>query len=767
MSEPAPELALSPPLRFGREKRRASSLWRLAIAATLKLLVAVCFVLFIGGQAAYMTPLYRNYVQPMIATWWGSHDEMVDPAYLLIVGIAPTLICVAAVQWLRRLRCQRGVWSVAKLLRRRPSAGGLSYGELLFLVILVGGNVLVFWYGFIRKHGHRPRFTGDPPHPSPPSPPSGPPYVRMIGNVLGFNCVFNMTMLFLPATRNSAWMEFINLSYANGIKYHRWLGVAAVLTGIVHCGCYYWSWLQDGRWKQMALPCWECSLWDHSGRKIWINVFGEAALLCFLLIGVTSIPWVRRRMYNLFYNVHQLLFVAVVFTVLHWARALWFLFPTFIAYLISRVISHCNGSSAAKVIEFSALSPTLCKIVVACTPSDRGHYQVGQFVYVNVPAISRLEWHPFTIASSPRTSPFYQPSVNTMTLLVKALGDWTNKLMIYQQTCERHSINPEVYVDGYYGASLVEVYSAYATVVLVGGGVGITPLLGLLEDACAAAEVRQTKSQSPIPRRVLVVFVMRELELLKDIYPLLLRIRDMDPQERYISVNLTLTIIPRPQDLDASLFASTSKPEKYSPVFTSAESEEFKVLTTGGKPFGTSLGPTNSLMVQFIAFGCAVGLVVTFQFGNGVLVAGLQDSVWVIQLVVKTSALFVAGLCVFVWVELMKWARSTRATLAPPYFTDNLGLKESLLPQAPVQTLLSGVSTFRDLVSEFQVSIGRRPNLATQMRDLHAGHRQRCSNGSPIGVFVSGPGSLKTAATRAAAAIDAADFDIHGEESEL
>ncbi|OWZ15355.1 hypothetical protein PHMEG_00011007 [Phytophthora megakarya] len=694
---------------------------------------------------------------------------MVDPSYLVFIGVAPTLLCVAIIQWLRQLRIQRGVWSFTRILRRRPSPNWNSYGEMLFLLVLVTINVLVFWYGFTKKHGHKPRFTGDPPRP--PGPPSGHQYVKMIGNALGFNCLFNMALLFLPATRNSVWMELMNVSYANAIRFHRWVGVVAVLTGIVHCGCYYYTWLMDGSWKQKALPCWDCSLRERTGRKIWINVFGEVALLCFLLIGVTSIPWIRRKMYNLFYNVHQLLFVAVFFTALHWARAIWFLLPSFVGYLISRVLSRCNGANAVKVIEFSALSPSLCKLVIARTSSERGRYKVGQFVYVNVPAISSLEWHAFTIASSPRTSS-YETNSNTLTLLIKSLGDWTEKLMMYQQVCERCAIEPEVYVDGYYGASLADVYHDYNTVILVGGGVGMTPLLSVLEDACSAAETRQAQGRTPLPRRVIAIFIMRELELLKEIYPLLARVRDLDPQGRYFSVNLTLTAIPRPDELDSTI-NFYKKPLNSLPADTFSHTRTFASNTKTGCPFGASFGPSGSSIVHFVAFVVVVGLVGIFQFGNGKLIDGLQDSVWLVQLSIKTIAMFAAGICVYggvVLVRTTRWVRGARAVykqVKVKYPLDELDLVEILLPQTRRRDFSQDILTFRDLLNDLRVPVGKRPDLVELLHEHHRDHHERQSDESPIGVIVSGPTSLKTATSRAVASISASHFDIHEEEFEL
>lgn len=714
-------------------------------------------VMFVGGIGAFMTPLYQSYVKPTVAVWWGSHDEMVDPTYLLLVGVVPTLMCVVVTNWRRSLRFRCGTWKVATLLRRRPRADWMSYGEILFLLVLVSGNALVFWYVLTRRH-HRPgpkppQGSGDHPSPSVFS-------VRTIGHALGFNSVLNLVLLFLPATRNSAWLELLNISYANGIKYHRWLGVAAVLTGFVHGACYYYCWLGDGSWSQMALPCWDCSLRDRMGRKIWINVFGEIAALCFVLIGVTSIPWIRRHLFNLFYYVHQLLFVAVIFTVLHWAQALWFLLPAFVGYLISRVLSHCNGSTLANVVEFSALSPTLCKLVIAYSPSKRGRFTAGQFVYVNVPAISRLQWHAFTIASSPLTSPYSDTSTYNMVLIIKSLGDWTEKLLAYAQDS---NVGPDVYLDGYYGASLSDIAAGYDMVALVGGGVGITPLVGLLEDMCVTAEQREMQGRLPFRQRVLCVLAMRELELMKEIYPLLTRIRELDPLGRFVTIHLTLTTTPRPEELDSLLYASRKGP------VVSYSTLKPRAAQVSGLAFAVALGSTGTWMLQFVTFTIVVSAVFLLQFGDGVLIASLRDSVWVVKLTVKLLTVFGAAVCVYCGVTLTKWSRDTRVACNLSHSQYSVGsheMKEHLLSQAPqVGATATGVVTFRDLISDLGVRVGTRPDLAVHLRQLRTQHQSK-GNG-PIGVLVSGPSSLKTATSEAIASIGAKDFDMHEEEFEL
>ena len=45
----------------------------------------------------------------------------------------------------------------------------------------------------------------------------------------------------------------------------------------------------------------------------------------------------------------------------------------------------------------------------------------GQYVFLNVPEVHPLQWHPFTVASSP-SNPY-------LVLMIKKAGDWTGKLI--------------------------------------------------------------------------------------------------------------------------------------------------------------------------------------------------------------------------------------------------------------------------------------------------------------------------------------------------
>lgn len=46
--------------------------------------------------------------------------------------------------------------------------------------------------------------------------------------------------------------------------------------------------------------------------------------------------------------------------------------------------------------------------------------EVGQYIFVQCPAVSKLEWHPFTLTSAPEEDYF--------SIHVRIVGDWTEGL---------------------------------------------------------------------------------------------------------------------------------------------------------------------------------------------------------------------------------------------------------------------------------------------------------------------------------------------------
>uniref|UniRef100_A0A674JM26 NADPH oxidase 1 n=1 Tax=Terrapene triunguis TaxID=2587831 RepID=A0A674JM26_9SAUR len=96
--------------------------------------------------------------------------------------------------------------------------------------------------------------------------------------------------------------------------------------------------------------------------------------------------------------------------------------------------------------------------------------EVGQYIFINCPSISRLEWHPFTLTSAPEEDFF---SVH-----IRAAGDWTENLIdTFQQQKPK---TPRIEVDGPFGTASEDVFQ-YEVAMLVGAGIGVTPFASVLK----------------------------------------------------------------------------------------------------------------------------------------------------------------------------------------------------------------------------------------------------------------------------------------------
>ncbi|XP_070616246.1 NADPH oxidase 1 [Erythrolamprus reginae] len=96
--------------------------------------------------------------------------------------------------------------------------------------------------------------------------------------------------------------------------------------------------------------------------------------------------------------------------------------------------------------------------------------EIGQYVFLNCPAISYLEWHPFTLTSAPEEDFF---SVH-----IRVAGDWTETLIDTLQ--QPNPPMPRMMVDGPFGTASEDVFR-YEVAMLVGAGIGVTPFASVLK----------------------------------------------------------------------------------------------------------------------------------------------------------------------------------------------------------------------------------------------------------------------------------------------
>ncbi|XP_006133990.1 NADPH oxidase 2 [Pelodiscus sinensis] len=102
--------------------------------------------------------------------------------------------------------------------------------------------------------------------------------------------------------------------------------------------------------------------------------------------------------------------------------------------------------------------------------------EVGQYIFVKCPAVSHLEWHPFTLTSAPEEDYF--------SIHIRIVGDWTEGLANVCG-CDKQEFQeawklPKIAVDGPFGTASEDVFS-YETVMLVGAGIGVTPFASILK----------------------------------------------------------------------------------------------------------------------------------------------------------------------------------------------------------------------------------------------------------------------------------------------
>eukprot|EP00457_Paulinella_chromatophora_P004815 gb/GEZN01004828.1/.p1 GENE.gb/GEZN01004828.1/~~gb/GEZN01004828.1/.p1 ORF type:complete len:507 (+),score=69.62 gb/GEZN01004828.1/:217-1521(+) len=229
---------------------------------------------------------------------------------------------------------------------------------------------------------------------------------------------------------------------------------------------------------------------------IWVGAMGAASLIAFNPI--------RRYLFEWFYYWHWLLvLVAVGLGIIHAGGlflggvALWAV-DVVIRYMV--LMPMYPGRA-----QLTMLPADVCRLTF---PKGRSklNFQAGQYVWVCVPSISPLQFHPFSISSSP-----FQEDVM---LTIRALGVWTKALLAL---AEAHKDDADfrvtVYMEGPCGEPEVDLWgNTYQHFLFVSGGIGITPM----QSICSAL-VNQMKRGRPV-KAIWFIWSVRDRFMVNSIF---------------------------------------------------------------------------------------------------------------------------------------------------------------------------------------------------------------------------------------------------------
>ncbi|KAM3957213.1 NADPH oxidase [Aphomia sociella] len=156
------------------------------------------------------------------------------------------------------------------------------------------------------------------------------------------------------------------------------------------------------------------------------NPTGVALLLVLLVMYVCSQPFIRRGgSFEVFYWTHLLYVPFWLLLIFHgpnfWK---WFVVPGTI-YVAERILrlAWLRSERGNTYISSGILLPSRVTHLVVKRP-PLFDFHAGDYIFVNIPAIAKYEWHPFTISSAPE-----QPDY--IWLHIRGVGEWTNRLHAY------------------------------------------------------------------------------------------------------------------------------------------------------------------------------------------------------------------------------------------------------------------------------------------------------------------------------------------------
>ncbi|KAL2569554.1 hypothetical protein AAZV13_18G134500 [Glycine max] len=357
---------------------------------------------------------------------------------------------------------------------------------------------------------------------------------------------FNMALIVLTMCRRTLTKlrgSFLNriIPFDDNINFHKTIAVAVVIGTFIHVmmhiTCDFPRLISCPENKFMSILGQDFNYEQPTFYTLLKSILGVTGILMVLLMAfiftlathyfrksVVKLPLSLHRLagFNAFWYAHHLLIVVYILLIIHgyflfltkeWdKKTTWmYLVVPLVLYAFERIHPFFRGKDH-RVSIIKAIIYTGNVLALYMTKPQGFKYKSGMYIFVKCPDISSFEWHPFSITSA--------PGDDYLSVHIRTLGDWTTELKNkFTQVCEPHSAQPrkgnlmrmetrapssnynhssnssirypKILIKGPYGAP-AQSYKNYDVLMLIGLGIGATPMISILKDM-----LNNMKSESP------------------------------------------------------------------------------------------------------------------------------------------------------------------------------------------------------------------------------------------------------------------------------
>ncbi|KAI9635465.1 ferric reductase NAD binding domain-containing protein [Dioszegia hungarica] len=222
--------------------------------------------------------------------------------------------------------------------------------------------------------------------------------------------------------------------------------------------------------------------------------------------------------------------------------------PGGIVFIIERILREIRAHHVTYISKVIQHPSRVLEIQIR---KERTTPSAGQYIFINCPSVSYFQYHPFTLTSAPEET--------YLSVHMRCVGDWTNafaksvgvdwdaKDIGEKDEGEGEGavvappvgkVLPRIMLDGPFG-SASEDFANYETILLVGGGIGVTPFASILKTLWYRMNDFGKSTQTRLSK-VYFVWVIRDFGLAEWFHSLLKAVEAEDKEGR-IEIHVYLT----------------------------------------------------------------------------------------------------------------------------------------------------------------------------------------------------------------------------------